>query len=110
MRPFRVSAYFAPDASGSHLGAIEMSLEGASGQTVTFEMTPKEYLAALSPAVEEGMTVTASYWSSDDLGWLESGLCPPEGWGNKEQDSCGEIGTRIRVLATHKTRTSPRYT
>ena len=74
-QPFRVSAYFdtsggawsAGDLHVQQLTAIEMTLTGASGRELRFTVS-SSHLGSLTPALAAGMTPTASFWSSEDLG------------------------------------------
>lgn len=49
------------------LTAIEMTLTGASGREVHFTVSSR-HLGGITPALVAGMTPTASFWSSEDLG------------------------------------------
>ena len=51
-------------------------------------MLTKALAGALTGAFELGLTPTASYWSSNDLNWLEGGVCA-----ENAQDECGETLT-----------------
>ena len=87
-KPFRVSAYFRTDFNPRHpkLMAIDMTLHSLhSGRQIQFTLASSS-LSSLTKALEDGMTPTASYWSSDGLGWLEDGVCP----NGEEQDKCGD--------------------
>lgn len=87
-QPFRVSAYFAEDDGVPGLKAIEITLTGESGREARLTLAGSAYLGALTGAFELGLTPTASYWSSNDLNWLEGGVCAANA-----QDECGETLT-----------------
>ena len=101
-RPFRVSAFFDTDPTGERLTGIEMTLLGESGGTLSFGMASKEYLGKITPSLRQGLTPTFSYWSSDELGWLEGGVCDAGG----SQDACGEVLT-VSHVEVHHGRTAP---
>eukprot|EP00966_Prymnesium_polylepis_P246387 5698721-Prymnesium_polylepis.1 len=73
-RPFTVHTYFG--ASGGTLTSIDVTLEGASGGTISYSAAPSSYLGALSSAVAAGMTPVVSYWSAADMRWLDSAYYP----------------------------------
>jgi len=77
--PFRVSTTF--EAQGETLTGYKTVLS-QEGRTVVLEHAncDKNYLAQLSKAVQEGMSLIFSYWgaSAQTMAWMDSPPCGPE--------------------------------
>lgn len=71
LRPFQVAASFPIDAEGT-LAAMEVVLSQA-GSTCKLSTRIDSYegIAEVSKALTEGMTPVVSYWSADDMLWLD---------------------------------------
>ncbi|CAK0850567.1 unnamed protein product [Prorocentrum cordatum] len=69
--PFEVAASFPTDGSGI-LRAVEVVLSQA-GHSCTLSLSVHEYggMPELSRALSAGMTPTISYWSDDDMLWMD---------------------------------------
>jgi len=70
-KPFQVEAAFPVDADGSLLSMqVALSQEGQPC-SLSRELGEYDGLAELSKALDAGMTPVLSYWSDDDMLWLD---------------------------------------
>lgn len=84
-RPFRVHASFmaADDGTGAFRGLwLQLAQDGRV--QIQFGSWPPGYLAPLGSALQAGMTLVMSYWSSSNMDWLSGGLCA------NDHMSCGD--------------------
>lgn len=75
-RPFRVHTHFETDAARtlllSTLTTLTQTAPDGSPYQVHFRTYPGRSQGTISAALARGMTPTFSYWSSHDVGWLDS--------------------------------------
>jgi hypothetical protein len=70
-RPFQVAAAFPVDGQGS-LVAMEVTLsQPGKPCNVSVRLDSYDGMAELSRALEAGMTPMVSYWSANDMGWMD---------------------------------------
>jgi hypothetical protein len=70
-RPFQVAAAFPVDGQGS-LVAMEVTLSQLGKPcNVSVRLDSYDGMAELSRALEAGMTPIVSYWSANDMGWMD---------------------------------------
>ena len=75
--PYQVSIEFQPDATSGLLSDIVVSLSQLGGGTATtFSMARPGYAPYMHQPLSDGMTLVLAYWSSNDLEWLQGGVCP----------------------------------
>jgi hypothetical protein len=90
-KPFEVSAAFPVDEQGT-LAAMEVSLSQAGKSCpLTVRLSSYEGMAELSEALREGMTPIVSYWSANDMLWMDGKGQDGQGpCGADDMDACGE--------------------
>lgn len=92
-KPFQVEAAFPVDADGSLLG-MQVTLS-QKGQPCSLSRVLGEYdgLAELSKALDTGMTPVLSYWSDDDMLWMDGK--GSDGKGACEKDSASSCADYV---------------
>jgi hypothetical protein len=108
LKPFEVSASF-PTTNGV-LSSIDMSLE-QSGNVLSFSLESYTFsgtngFVELTTALQQGMTPIVSYWSSNDMQWLDG--TGSDGQGACAQDvpaDCGSTTSFSDISVTPYTKT-----
>ncbi|CAK0846147.1 unnamed protein product [Prorocentrum cordatum] len=90
-KPFEVSAAFPVDEQGT-LAAMEVTLSQAGKSCpLIVRLGSYEGMAELSEALREGMTPIVSYWSANDMLWMDGKGQDGQGpCGADDMDACGE--------------------
>eukprot|EP00418_Pyrodinium_bahamense_P098278 CAMPEP_0179044886 /NCGR_PEP_ID=MMETSP0796-20121207/17898_1 /TAXON_ID=73915 /ORGANISM="Pyrodinium bahamense, Strain pbaha01" /LENGTH=631 /DNA_ID=CAMNT_0020741285 /DNA_START=48 /DNA_END=1943 /DNA_ORIENTATION=+ len=93
-KPFQVAVSFPTNADGS-LKAMEVLLS-QEGHSCPVTVTISNYggMAELSHALEAGMTPVISYWSSDDMLWMDGR--GPSGQGPCLSDNAGACSGSVK--------------
>ena len=99
-QPFRTEARFHTDSAG-RFASLEVTLKQNS-RALSFSVSHPSYIAPMTQALEAGMTLVASYWSSEWMGWLSGGICATE-----NQHACGDRVTYSEFTLCEGAGTAP---